>query len=136
MKVKVMFRKFECREDIHYKTQTGTSCEKMQLQGLPAGNRTRVLWITRPVLYHWATEAVGTLPTTWARVQYNLYLFISMWQEQHSSYNTLSYSLPSVLPLQIGSLVICIRHASKNLEMVIQDNLNLHALSRSKYRKT
>ena len=30
----------------------------MQLQGLPAGNRTRVLWITRPVLYHWATEAV------------------------------------------------------------------------------
>ena len=23
----------------------------MQLQGLPAGNRTRVLWITRPVLY-------------------------------------------------------------------------------------
>ena len=31
----------------------------MQLQGLPAGNRTRVLWITRPVLYHWATEAVA-----------------------------------------------------------------------------
>ena len=31
----------------------------MQLQGLPAGNRTRVPWITRPVLYHWATEAVA-----------------------------------------------------------------------------
>ena len=31
----------------------------MQLQGFPAGNRTRVLWITRPVLYHWATEAVA-----------------------------------------------------------------------------
>ena len=31
----------------------------MQLQGLPAGNRTRVLWIARPVLYHWATEAVA-----------------------------------------------------------------------------
>ena len=31
----------------------------MQLQGLPAGNGTRVLWITRPVLYHWATEAVA-----------------------------------------------------------------------------
>ena len=31
----------------------------MQLQGLPAGNRTRFLWITRPVLYHWATEAVA-----------------------------------------------------------------------------
>ena len=28
MKVKVMCRKFECRKDIHYKTQTGTSCEK------------------------------------------------------------------------------------------------------------
>ena len=31
----------------------------MQLRGLPAGNRTRDLWITRPVLYHWATEAVA-----------------------------------------------------------------------------
>ena len=31
----------------------------MQLQGLSAGNRTRVLWITRPVLYHRATEAVA-----------------------------------------------------------------------------
>ena len=30
----------------------------MQLQGLPAGNRTRVLWITRPVFYQ-ATEAVA-----------------------------------------------------------------------------
>ena len=28
MKVKVMGKKFECRKDIHYKTQTGTSCEK------------------------------------------------------------------------------------------------------------
>ena len=26
--VRVMCRKFECREVIHYKTQTGTSCEK------------------------------------------------------------------------------------------------------------
>ena len=32
---------------------------KMQLQGLPAGNRTRDLWITRPVLYHLVTEAVA-----------------------------------------------------------------------------
>ena len=31
----------------------------MQLQAFTAGNRTRVLWITRPVLYHWATEAVA-----------------------------------------------------------------------------
>ena len=28
MKFKVMCWKFECRYDIHYKTQTGTSCEK------------------------------------------------------------------------------------------------------------
>ena len=28
MKVNVMCRKFEYRKDIHYKTQTGTSCEK------------------------------------------------------------------------------------------------------------
>ena len=28
MKVKVMCRKFECRQRIDYKTQTGTSCEK------------------------------------------------------------------------------------------------------------
>ena len=39
----------------------------MQLQGLPARNRTRVLRITRPVLYHWATEAVAD---NLARVQY------------------------------------------------------------------
>ena len=30
----------------------------MQLRGLLAGNRTHVLWIARPVLYHWATEAI------------------------------------------------------------------------------
>ena len=55
-----MCRKFECRKNIHYKTHTGTmQLRKMQLQGLPAGNRTRVLWITRPVLYHGVTEAVA-----------------------------------------------------------------------------
>ena len=31
---------------------------KMQLPDLPAGNRTRVLWITRPGLYHWALKAI------------------------------------------------------------------------------
>ena len=36
----------------------GDQLQKIQIQGLPAGDRTRVLWITRPVLYHWATEAV------------------------------------------------------------------------------
>ena len=56
MKVRVMCRKFECREDIHYKTQT--SCEKCNSKDFhAAGNRTRVLWNTRPVLYRCATEA-------------------------------------------------------------------------------
>ena len=37
MKVMVMFRKFDCRQDIH-KTQTGTSCEKCNSKlGLPPG---------------------------------------------------------------------------------------------------
>ena len=31
--------KFECRYDIHYKTQYRDQLRKMQLQGLPAGNR-------------------------------------------------------------------------------------------------
>ena len=51
--------KFECRYDIHYKTQTGTSCEKCGLQGLPAENRTLLgHWITRTVLYH-STDSVA-----------------------------------------------------------------------------
>ena len=42
----------------------------MQLQDLPAGNRTRVLWInTRPVLYHWATEAVLSLKLSATQAQ-------------------------------------------------------------------
>ena len=48
-----MCRKFECREDIHYKTQTGTSCEKCNSKALRLhGNRTRVLWIT---FFFWIT---------------------------------------------------------------------------------
>ena len=37
MKVGVMCRKFECREDIHYKTQTGTSCEKCNSKAFRLG---------------------------------------------------------------------------------------------------
>ena len=36
-KVRVMFRKFECREDIHCKTQTGTSCEKCDSKAFRLG---------------------------------------------------------------------------------------------------
>ena len=32
-----MCRKFECREDIHYKTQTGTSCEKCNSKAFQLG---------------------------------------------------------------------------------------------------
>ena len=69
MKVRVMCRKFECCENIHYiyTTQTWTmQLRKMQLQGLPAGNGAPVLWNTRPVLYHRATESVAD---NFARVQ-------------------------------------------------------------------
>ena len=32
-----MCRKFECRKDIHYKTQTGTSCEKCNSKAFRLG---------------------------------------------------------------------------------------------------
>ena len=35
--VRVMCRKFECREDIHYKTQTGNSCEKCNSKAFRLG---------------------------------------------------------------------------------------------------
>ena len=47
-----MCRKFECRKDIHYKTQTGTSCEKCNSKAFRLGIEPASLWITRPVLYH------------------------------------------------------------------------------------
>ena len=37
MKVGDKRRKFECREDIHYKTQTGTSCEKCNAKAFRLG---------------------------------------------------------------------------------------------------
>ena len=37
MKVKVICRKFEYRKDIHYKTQTGTSCEKCNSKAFQLG---------------------------------------------------------------------------------------------------
>ena len=36
-KVKVMCSKFECRKDIHYKTQTGTSCGKCNSKAFRPG---------------------------------------------------------------------------------------------------
>ena len=37
MKINVMCRKFECRKDIHYKTQTGTCCEKCNSEAFRLG---------------------------------------------------------------------------------------------------
>ena len=37
MKINVVYRKFECRKDIHYKTQTGTSCEKCNSEAFRLG---------------------------------------------------------------------------------------------------
>ena len=37
MKVRVLWRKFECRKDIHYKTQTRTSCEKCNSKAFRLG---------------------------------------------------------------------------------------------------
>ena len=37
MKFKVMYRKFECRKDIRYKTQTWTSCEKCNSKAFRLG---------------------------------------------------------------------------------------------------
>ena len=66
MKVKVMCGEFECRKDIHYKIQTGTSCKKcskaFQLGIEPASSGLPDQCST--------TELQKPLPTTWARVQY------------------------------------------------------------------
>ena len=50
MKVRVVCRKFECIYTLYDPNRD--QLQKMQLQGLAAGNRNGVLWITRPVLYH------------------------------------------------------------------------------------
>ena len=67
MKFKVMCWKFECRYDIHYKTQTGTSCEKCNSKAFRLG----IEPATSGLLDQCSTsELQKSLPTTWARVQY------------------------------------------------------------------
>ena len=67
MKVKVMCRKFECRQDIHYKTQTGTSCEKCNSKAFRLGIEPASSGLLDQCS---TTELQKPLPTTWARVQY------------------------------------------------------------------
>ena len=68
MKVKVLCRKFECRKDIHYKTQTGTSCEKCNSKAFRLG----IEPMSSGLLDQCSTTELSTepLPTTRARVQY------------------------------------------------------------------
>ena len=67
MKVKAMGRKFECRKDIHYKTQTGTSCEKCNSEAFRLGIEPASSGLLDQCS---TTELQKLLPTTWAQVQY------------------------------------------------------------------
>ena len=67
LKVKVMCRKFECRKDIHYKTQTGTSCEKCNSKVFRQGIEPASSGLLDQCSI---TELQKPLLTTWARVQY------------------------------------------------------------------
>ena len=53
-----MFRKFECRKDIHYNTQPGTSCEKCNSMAFRLGIKPASSGLLDKVLNHCATEAV------------------------------------------------------------------------------
>ena len=60
-------RKFECRKDTHYKTQTGTSCEKCNSKAF----RLEIESASSGLLDQCSTtELQKPLPPTWARVQY------------------------------------------------------------------
>ena len=66
-----MCRKFECREDIHYKTETGTSCKKCNSKAFRLGIEPTSSGLLDQCS---TTELQKPLPTTWARVQYTLYI--------------------------------------------------------------
>ena len=67
MKVKVMCRKFECHKDIHFKTQTGTSCEKCNSKAFRLGIEPASSGLLDQCS---TTELQKPFPTTLARVQY------------------------------------------------------------------
>ena len=62
-----MCRKFEYRKDIHYKTQTGTSCEKCNSKAFRLGIEPASSGLLDQCS---TTELQKLLPTIWARVQY------------------------------------------------------------------
>ena len=51
MKVKVICTKFECRKDIHYETQTGTTCEKCNSKAFGLGIFTNFVRMTLTFIY-------------------------------------------------------------------------------------
>ena len=59
MKFKVMCWKFERRYDIHYKTQTGTSCEKCNSKAFRLGIEPATSGLLDQCSTNWATEAVA-----------------------------------------------------------------------------
>ena len=67
-----MCRKFECRKDIHYKTQTGTSCEICNSKAFRLGIEPASSGLLDQCS---TTDLHKSLPTTWARVQY-IYIYI------------------------------------------------------------
>ena len=54
-----MCRKFECRKYIHYKTQTGTSCEKCNSKAFRLGIEPATSGLLDQCSTNWATEAVA-----------------------------------------------------------------------------
>ena len=71
MKFKVMFRNSSVV--IHYKTQTGTSCEKCNSKAFRLGIEPASSGLLDQCS---TTELQKPLPTTWARVQY-IYIYIN-----------------------------------------------------------
>ena len=64
MIVKVMFRKLDCRYDIHNKTETGTSCEKCDFKDF----RLEIEPVSSGFLYQCSTtDLQKPLPTISAR---------------------------------------------------------------------
>ena len=64
-----MCRKFECRKDIHYKTQTGTSCEKCNSKAFRLGIEPASSGLLDQCS---TTELQKPLPTTWS--EFSIYI--------------------------------------------------------------
>ena len=71
MKVKVMCRKFECHKDIHYKTQTGNSCEKCNSKAFRLGIKPASSGLLDQCS---TTELQKPLPKTWATT-WTIYIY-------------------------------------------------------------